>query len=242
MSKPKICFFDIETLPIVGYFWQLRIEGYLSHENIVEDWTICCASWKFLGEKTQSIQVKKIGDDKELVKKLRDVLAQADILVGHNLDKFDVRKLNARIIEHGLEPLPLIPTVDTKKQAKEIGAFTSNRMDYLAQRFLGIGKLETDFKLWKRVKEGDKAALAYMVKYNKADVDINVKVYNRLLPYMKQHPHMGAMDGKARLDSCPKCGSDDLKKNGIRYTATGLKRQEYQCRKCHGFVKVPFKA
>lgn len=232
MPKANLIFFDLETSPIETRTWSLWPKS-ISHDSIMQDWTIICAAWKRLGQKTvHSVQVDKPYKDKELVKQLRDELAEADCLIGHNLDKFDIRKLNTRLIFHGLKPMPLIPTVDTLKLVRKIAAFSSNRLDYLSKMLTGEGKIHVDYQLWLKVMAGDKAALKLMVDYCKVDVLKLEELYLKLLPYSKQHPHVGAMEGKDRHESCPGCGSERTHRNGIRVTASGLKRQEQQCQDC----------
>lgn len=242
MSKSKILIWDIETAPMENYTWDLYPLS-ISHDNIIKDWSIICGCWKFVGDKTiksVAVDIKSPRDDKEVVKKLRDVVASADVIVHHYGDRFDLKKLNARIIYYGLDPLPNIPTVDTKKQASKVAAFTSNRLDYLSKLFFGVGKTHIEFQRWIDIINGNKAALKEMVDYNKVDVQRLEDVYLYLLPYMKGHPHMGAMNGEHRHYSCTNCGSTKIKLNGVRYTAAGLKKQEIQCKECHHYSKVPY--
>ena len=54
-------------------------------------------------------------DDYHVVKTIRDTLADADMIIHHNGDRFDIRKINARLIYHGLYPLPKLVALDTLK-------------------------------------------------------------------------------------------------------------------------------
>lgn len=234
----KIICFDIETQPMVVHTWGLD-PGYVSHDNIISDWALISAAWKEVGkERVHAAVVKEVGDDYEVVSKLRDALAEADVWVSHNGDKFDIKKLNARIIYHGLPPLPLVPSVDTLKEIKKVAAFSSNKLDYLTKTLIGRGKIHVEYKLWLDVMRGSKKALKEMVEYNKMDVLRLEELYLRIRPYMKSHPHMGVMNGLDRNITCPRCGSDHVKKNGIRITAAGLKKQEIQCQSCGSFHRV----
>lgn len=239
MSKePKIILWDVETSLIVATTFSLYPER-INHDNILQDWNIICAAWKELGkEKVYTVAVEDdTTNDFNVVLKLRDALADADVLVHHNGDKFDIKKLNARLIYYGLEPLPTIPTVDTLKEARKIAAFTSNRLDYLGKFLCGEGKLHTESGLWMSVLKGDMSAVKKMVDYNIVDVEILEKVYLKLRPYMKRHPHIGVMKSNDRC-TCPNCGSSELRKNGVRITATGLKKQEIQCKSCGSYQRV----
>ncbi len=237
IKKPKIVFLDFETAPIVATTWTLYPKA-LSHSNILKDWYIICGAYKEVGKPVKAIAITKPGSDKQLCKEFRAAIADADILVGHNLDKFDIKKFNARLIQHKLPPLPLIPTVDTLKEVRKIASFTSHRLDYLGKLLVGSGKIHTEYNLWLDVMAGDKIALNKMVKYCKGDVVLLEQVYNALLPYMKTHPHVGAIGGAHIAESCNKCGSTHLKRNGIRVTASGLQKQELQCMNCGGYQRV----
>lgn len=238
-NKAKIVFFDIETSPIIAATWGLYNQN-LSHDNILKDWFMICAAWKYSdSSKVHAVAITKPDDDLNVVKTLRDALAKADIIVGHNSDKFDIKKLNARLIYHGLDPLPHIPTIDTLKEVRKIAAFTSNRLDYLTKRLVGVGKIHVDYSLWLKALKGDKKAIKEMVDYNKVDVERLEQLYEVLRPYMKQHIHIGVLNGHDRKESCPKCGSVKIKRNGIRVTAAGMKKQECQCQKCGGYFRLP---
>lgn len=241
MRKPRILFYDIETTPVLAYSWNL-FPNYISHDSIVEDWSMICAAWKFEGEsRVYASAISKPGDDYEVVKSLRDAIASADVIVHHNGDSFDLKKLNARLIYHKLPPIPKVLVVDTKKEAKKVAAFSSNKLDYLSELFTGEGKLHVDYSLWLDVMKGSKKAVKEMVKYNKVDVIKLEEVYQRLLPYMKNPPHRGVLAGHDRHYSCKNCGSDHVKLNGIRHTAAGLAKQEIQCKDCHAYSTHPIK-
>ena len=243
-KEPKILLWDIETSMMnVGTF-SLYPES-IGHQNIIDDWYIISAAWKFLGKpKIYSVcgvddpkrYKRDIRDDYHVVKTIRDVLDDVDIIIGHNQNKFDIKKFKARLIFHQLPPLPkLIHSVDTLKEVKKIAAFSSNRLDYLTTHLCGQGKMQTSSGLWLKVMQGDKTAHAEMVKYNKIDVVRLEELYLRLLPYLESHPHVGAIAGNDRDKTCPKCGSISQKIKGHRYSASGIRRVQVQCCKCHSY-------
>lgn len=251
MSKsPKIILFDIETLPILSTTFSLYPDS-IGHDNIISDWSIITICWKELGKPT--IYSSSVLDDKEafkkdvyndlvVVKKIREVFEDVDILVGHNSKKFDTRKLNTRLIYHGLDPLPSgIHQVDTLQEVRKIAAFSSNRLDYLGKFLLGEGKQEASKGLWQRVFWGDRKAVKEMIDYCKQDVQLLEDIYLKLRPYMKSHPHVGAIGGNDKNYTCPKCGSEYLTNKSIRYTVAGVKKIQKQCRVCHSYTNFIYK-
>lgn len=238
MKKPKIIIFDIETqMGVVGTF-SLYPEN-IPHDNILSDPYLICAAWKEYGVKgTDAVWITKPEDDYKVVKRLRDVLAGADVICGQNIKKFDIKKLNARIIYHKLEPLPELPMLDTLTEVKRVASFMSHRLDYLSSHLCGGGKMPTSKGLWMKALKGDKKAIAEMVEYNRQDVIETEKVLDAIKPYIKYPAHMGVIVGKDRLDSCPKCGSERFHKgrDKVRITAAGFERLQRQCEKCHSYA------
>src|SRR5690606_7200301 len=149
---------------------------------------IICASWKWQGDrKVESISVSPSNptNDKPVLQKLLEVMNEADAVVAHNGDKFDMRWIRARLAFHRLPPLPPVVQIDTKKIAKSAFYFNSNRLEYLA-RYLGLGsKVKTGgYGLWKKCMNGDKTALEKMVRYNKHDVTLLEDVFDVLYPHV----------------------------------------------------------
>lgn len=251
MSKPpKVILYDLETLPMVTATFSLYPDN-IGHNNILSDWSIINVCWKELGKPT--IYSSSILDDKEMFKmdvnndlvvvcKLREVFQDADIIIGHNSKKFDTKRLNTRLIYWGLDPLPSgLQQVDTLQEIRKVAAFSSNRLDYLGQMLLGEGKAETSKGLWLRVLKGDKKAVKEMVSYCKKDVQLLEDLYLKILPYMKTHPHLGAMDGGDKNHTCPKCGGEEFLNKAIRYTTAGVKKVQKQCKKCFSYTNFIYK-
>jgi hypothetical protein len=227
-KQPRGLLYDLETSYILTYTFSLYPES-ISPSAVVEDWHIHCASWKWVGEDRVYTAMEKDRCDKNIVEKLSKAINEADFLIAHNGIKFDMKKLSARVVAHRMDALPPVPTVDTLKEARALGAFTSNRLDYLGE-YLDVGrKLHNSPNLWARAFQGDKKALKEMLEYNKQDVHLLEEVYNELLPYMKKHPNYNViMDTK---DKCPRCGHSHLTKRGFSYTVSG-KKQRLQCDSC----------
>jgi len=230
MTKPKILCWDLETsyMAMAGFsLW----EEIKSHNNILEDWYIICGAYKWLGEKkVHAVAIEKAGDDKDVVQHMRDVIAEADIVIHHNGDAFDLKKLAARMIVHGIEPFPMPACIDTLKVAKKEFKFTSNRLDYLGKA-LGVGgKIENPPGMWLDVLKGDLTVIPKMIKYNKRDVTLLEEVYVKLRPYIRNHPNLN-LYSDSDTATCPNCGNHNLQNRGYARTRKG-KYQRKQCQDC----------
>jgi hypothetical protein len=217
----RLLFFDIETAPLLGYFWQLK-QDYINPEMIEQEWWMICwaAKWSdstSVISRVVSSKEAKAQDDKRIVGQLADLIRKADIVVAHNGNAFDMKMLNTRLVFHGLEPLGQTQTIDTLTVARGTFRFTSNKLDYLA-KFLGFaGKHSTSFGLWRDCYHGSKPALEQMVAYNRNDVVILEQVFHALKPHAKNLPRL--VDAAEYLqDVCPSCGSPDRTRDGYYRT------------------------
>lgn len=241
MSDMKVLFWDIETAPMICATWGLFNQD-IGYNQLIQDWYMLCAAWRWQGKrKIETVSIlegdfdKDITNDYVIVEKLHEILSEADVLVGHNGDNFDLKKFNARALYHGFDPLPPIATVDTLKVARKHFKISSNRLDYLGT-FLNVGnKVSTPKGLWMNALKGDEKAIKTMVRYNKGDIILLEDVYNRLLPYMDKHPNRNLFIGEGQKPVCPKCGSSDLTMQGTKISTRLGTRQQYKCSACGGW-------
>lgn len=230
----KILFLDVETRPILATTWTLW-EPKLGYENIVEDWGLLTAAWKWGGEaKVHSAQIdpRKPKDDRPVVVAIHKAIQEADVVVGHNGDEFDLKKINARAVFHKLPPAPPVATIDTLKIARKYFGFTANRLDYLGQ-YLGVGRKKPTggFGLWLKVLAGDRKALRKMVEYNKGDVVLLEEIYKIFRPYIRNHPNENL---HSDVKCCPNCGAKKFTRSGVRHTKT-RSYARYVCSSCHAW-------
>jgi len=237
---PKVLFFDIETAPNLSYVWGQWQQDVIEH---VTEWYIICFSYKWEHEKkTHVVSLDDFDlynedpeNDFDVVYKLWQLLDEADIVIGHNSDAFDIKKANARFVYHNFGPTTHYQTVDTLKIARKYFKFNSNRLGHLGEH-LGLGGKEVTggFQTWAGCMKGETKAWATMKKYAKQDVDLLVDVYERLRPWATNHPNRNVIDSTSR--SCPTCGSDKLQKRGVRRTRT-MSYQTYQCQRCRSYCR-----
>lgn len=197
-----------------------------------------CFAYKWLGEKQTHIVAlpdfktwkKNKKDDTELVYKLWELFNEAEIIIAHNGDLFDIKKANARFIQHRLEPPSPYKSIDTLKVARRYFKFDSNKLDRLGQ-YLEIGRKEKnmDFSVWLGCMEGKTESWVKMRKYNIQDVVLLEKVYFKLRGWIKNSPNMNMLYGTSF--NCPNCASEHTTRQGIYTSRTGA-YQRWKCQNC----------
>jgi len=235
MPKVKRLFWDIESLPNIGYFWQSGWRINIPPENIIQERQLCCIGYKWEGKKAQCLTWDG-KSDKQLVIDFCKIAREADELVAHNGDKFDLKWLNTRCLVHGVE-LPEAKTIDTLVIARRRFRFNSNKLDYLAKYLLGEGKIHTSFDLWVDVCNGDDKALRKMVDYCKKDVVLLERVWQQIQKFHKPKSHQGVFLKRDNW-TCPECGSQDVKTNKTITTTAGSKRFEMLCKDCRRYYRI----
>lgn len=233
-KNPKILFLDIETSYSVMASWSLW-PNFIPHDNIIKEWHIICAAWKWKGKNRVHLKKTYNTDDKAVVAALRDAIISADEIVYHNGDKFDFKKLNTRALVHSLGPIPKPRATDTLKQCRKHFSFTCNRLDYIA-KFLDLGgKIHTNNQLWLDCLEHKKKAIDEMGIYNKKDVTLLEEVYDKLTPYMDVAVNRNLINGTNI--HCPSCHSSKVQRRGINRTKTG-EYQRIHCQDCGAWSQM----
>lgn len=239
--KAKILLFDIETAPITAYTWGIWNQN-IGQDMILKDWFVLSWSAKWLFDDeiyNMSLTPKEIdrGDDKRIIKGIWQMLHEADVVVAHNLKKFDKKRVQTRFLKYDMGLPSPYNTVDTLLHARKQFAITSNRLDYIASKFLGIeGKMETPKGLWWDCMKGDKDAMKTMVEYCDKDVKVLEDVYLTLRPYIQPHPNIGLIDGGG-VHCCPTCGGTDLKPFGTYRTYVN-EFDVYSCNECKSISRA----
>lgn len=234
-KKPKILFFDIETMANLAYVWGKYEQDVIAYNR---HWYMLSFAYKWLGEKKTYVRAlpdyplykKDQFSDYALIKELWDLFDEADVVVAHNGASFDVKKANSRFMKWKLPPPSPYKIIDTKLVAKRYTKQDSNKLDDLGDYF-GIGrKINTGgFSLWLECEAGDMKAWGKMKKYNIQDVVLLEKVYLAMLPFMTNHPNMNLYSGT--LHNCPNCSSYNVVKDGFSYSRVS-KTQRWKCKSC----------
>lgn len=231
----KILTIDIETRPSLAYVWGLWDQN-VGLNQVEEFGTVISWAAKWHGEKKVYFASDHHDGHEAMVKQAWELLDEADAVVGYNSKAFDMKHLNREFVLAGYPPPSPYVDIDLMNVVKQRFRFTSNKLQHVATE-LGIGsKLQHDgFDLWLRCMKNDNKAWSVMKKYNMQDVVLTEKVYERLLPWIKNHPHRGLYGGNP--NACPRCEHPDVVKRGFAHTPTAT-YQIIHCKKCGGYSRV----
>ncbi len=185
-KNPQVILLDVETSPIETFAWG-TFKQYIPHTFIKEpsfliSWT---AKQLYSSEVMSDVLTPEEAlekNDNRIVNSAWKVLESSNVLIGHNIRKFDLRYLNTRFLMNNLQPPSPFQIIDTYEVAKRNFLFSSNKLDYLGTLIRNKGKIKTDFNLWRDCIAGDETALKSMLDYNKEDVLLLEEVFLFLRP------------------------------------------------------------
>lgn len=246
MSEQRVLIFDIETLPIEAYVWDLHDQN-IALNQIKEDWSVAAFAAKWLGDPADKVvyrdqrSVRNIRDDSSILKVIWKLLDEADIVVTQNGKKFDSRKLNARFMLHGMQPPSPYRHFDTFLCTHQVADFTSHKLEYLTDKLNDkYKKLKHSgfpgMSLWTECLKRNKAAWEEMKVYNIHDVLSTEELYLKVRPWAPQSfPKVYEVTNAAR--KCGTCGYvGQMREGKERFTKTYSYKQ-HACLKCGAWQK-----
>ncbi len=221
---------DIETAPHLAAVWGLYDQNIAINQIIKSGYTLCWAA-KWHGEK--EIMFSSILDGhRNMVRKVHKLLTDCDAVCHYNGTKFDVPTLNKEFLLLDLAPPAPYKQIDLLRTARSRFRLASNKLDYVAQQLgLGAKTKHKGFDLWLECMAKKPDAWRTMKEYNKQDVILLERVYERLLPWITGHPNLSAYLG---AECCPQCGSGKSQARGW-VTTTSRTYQRFHCRACGGW-------
>lgn len=207
----KVAIVDIENTPLLSWTWERWQQNVIAVED---EWYMLAWAAKWLGEPTGTVRIlpdyptykNSPKDDSTLATELWTWLDQADVIIGHNVARFDLPKINTRFIKAGLPPPSPYKIIDTLTVARKNFAFSSNKLGDLCE-FLGTPhkKLDAGGKgTWLGCMHGDPNSWATMAPYCLEDIFAGEDVYMALRPWDPNHPNL-YLDNPVDFQ-CPVCG------------------------------------
>lgn len=240
MSKPRILFYDLETTPLKAYVWGLgkQVVRHGQLDDAHDMYQIICITYCWNDNK-KAKAITWVGpgheDNELMIVEFDELVKAADITIGKNSDRFDVKHINSQRMLNDLDPMPEWSkyTDDLEKQLRKHFYLPSYGLDYISKK-LGLGgKDKMEFQDWIDILErNDKKKLKKMVTYGKKDVEDTRELWN----YLSRHfePKFNAGLGSV-APACRNCGSTDVRPNGTRQSGQTV-FQQYFCRNHNGYA------
>lgn len=233
----KILFLDIESAPNTGHVWSLWKQN-ISLNQLLESSYVLCWAAKWLGEKKVMFDSVYKSTPTEMLEGIHNLLDEADAVIHWNGSKFDIPTLNKEFLLYGFPPPAPYKQMDLLKTSRSKFKFVSHRLDYVAKA-LGVGEKEKHegHELWIKCMNYEAKAWKTMEEYNKNDVVILEKVYEKFKPWIGTgHVNYNLIDSHSS-PVCPTCGGKHHQKRGFHHT-NSCTYQRYQCNGCKGWFRA----
>lgn len=219
----RVAVLDIERLPgtFAAEFWDLNdYKGRRIHADAVTEWPrTICAAWRWRGEKKMNFSAVWEWSDPAagptgLAQDLHRVYDEADVVVGHNIDGFDTKKIASDWLQAGFSPPSPWKSIDTLKVARQRFGYESNTLNALCER-LGISAKTDryDARVARAACEGNVAAQRRIKRYNQGDIVATEALYERLMGWQKNPPNASLWINDEEVH-CIACGGTDLQLRG----------------------------
>lgn len=229
----KLLLIDIETAPHLAAVWGLWGENIPLDRLITPGYTLCWAA-KWYGGKEVMFESIMTGKSR-MVKRIHKLMDEADAVCHFNGKKFDVPTLQKEMVLLDLSPPSPAKQVDLLEVAKKKFRFASNKLDFVAQQLgLGAKVKHKGMELWFGCMNKNKKDWEEMERYNKQDVVLLEKLYDRLLPWIDGHPNRSVMED---AECCPKCASESFQARGTAVSAAGVYGR-FQCNDCGAWFRA----
>ena len=99
----KLLMLDIETSPNTAHIWGLR-DQYISPDHLLESSYVLCWAAKWYGSKEVMFSSVQDTKPKFMLRKIHDLISEADAVCHYNGTRFDIPVLNKEFLLHHLAP------------------------------------------------------------------------------------------------------------------------------------------
>lgn len=232
----RILTLDLETSPNVAHVWGLWQQN-VSLSQLMESTEVISFAAKWHGAKPVHFSSIHHDDKPTMLQRAHDLLDEADAVVGWNHKSFDMKHLRREFAEAGLLPPSPWKDIDLLDVVKKNFRFPSNKLQYVSKTLGLKGKVQhSGHDLWVRCMAGDEKAWAVMRRYNKQDVVLTEQLYDKLRPWISNHPNVALYTEDLEERSCPRGCSGIPQRRGFATTGLG-KYPRFQCQECGGWFR-----
>ena len=183
---PKVLIIDIETRSLTVKTFGIRDQN-IGLDQVIDDGGILCWSAKWLGSDKVFFEETRGDKSKEkvILKKLKKLINEADILLGQNSKKFDVPIIMGLFLYYDMiDDVREFEQIDTLRMSNSKYKFVSHKLQYMSNKLCEIKK-QTHAKfpgmsLWIEYEAKNPLAFIEMKKYNMADVEATEELFLKL--------------------------------------------------------------
>ncbi len=149
----KLLTYDIETGLLLAYLFSIQGEQRISYKQLhpaANITPIICIAYKWFHEKKTHILVGETAVE-DFDKQAR----QADVCLGKNNRKFDIKHINTQRMLQGLRPYPewINQSDDLESQLRKYFAFPSQSLDYISNLLGFGGKVHMGLEDWQNIAD-----------------------------------------------------------------------------------------
>lgn len=236
----KILAFDIENIAPKSRPWGLFNQN-IGLSQVEDPGHIISWAARWVGDPKKACIFKSVyhNGQQDMLESIWDLFDEADAVMGWNSEGFDTRKLNWEFKLHQIRgggKYSPVKQIDLMKEHKRENFTLSNKLEFVAAQLLGETKVTHEgFKLWLAVEAENPKAWEKFRRYNIQDTNLLIKLYEKMLPWIK-HPNQNLYNNTE--GACPSCGKFRLEDREPRHTLTRSYHQ-YQCGACRSWSTGP---
>jgi DNA polymerase elongation subunit (family B) len=230
IRPPIICYLDIETSHMEVKVYGLKGNDYIHHRAIKKVWHLYSYAACLEHEPETFFYLDQryatnIENDQPIIEAMHHIISKSDILSGHNIKRFDLKKFNTRAALYGLDPIPEKIIWDTLPLFKKYFDLPSYSLEYICKYFkLKNQKLSHSGDMWDRCEAGDLSAWEENERYNKMDC----LAQREALHFVAKFEPSINLQQFYQKQVCI-CGSESFFKDGFKFTRAG-RFQVFRCR------------
>ncbi len=186
----EVLLIDLETSPSQFWGWGTG-EQYVAYNMLVEgtQTKVITAQYKRLLVDTEAKYLmwdwhgKDGGNDESLVEETIRLINNADIVIGQNINSFDIKVLQERAKVLRLPPIQVDFPIDTLTNSRKAFKSMSHKLDYRSKQYGLGGKIKMEMQDWIDILTGKTCPTEKMVPYGLKDIDDTETVFWNELPY-----------------------------------------------------------
>lgn len=248
----EVLLFDLETSPARFWGWGTG-EQYVSYNMLVEgsETKVITSQYKrLLVDKEAKYLMwdwhgKEGGNDASLVEETIRLINKADIVIGQNVNSFDIKVLQERAKVHRLSPISVDLPIDTLTNSRKAFKSLSHKLDYRSRQYGLGGKIKMEMQDWIDIVEGKTCPTEKMVPYGLKDIEDTEAVFWKELPYwnlpkstinkiLKLIVGMTVSKSGANRPKCLHCEKKKEKKFDVKVHEDAENGVYVVCNRCEG--------